>query len=158
MAEGSTFPHLALVQVSVGKPRRSRGGTTDETTRQNRLVEGRPVHAAALAAQCREAVGERGSVLADRSARGLPDVAGTPLLLEVDPGLDLDELRRTLSFEIVSEQEDGFVIVAAESLDLAALNVRIADFAQKVRGSAIIAQVLHLPTGSGSIEAAGITP
>ena len=46
-------------------------------------------------------------------------------MLRIDPSLDLDELRKQFHFEIVSEQEDGFVIVASEDVDLE-------DFQQKL--------------------------
>src|SRR3972149_8075204 len=50
-----------------------------------------------------------------RIQNGLPAIeAGIPLLLKIDPSLDLNDLRRQFNFEIVSEQEDGFVIVASE--------------------------------------------
>src|SRR5689334_11139386 len=52
-----------------------------------------------------------------RANGGLPAIeAGIPLLLRVDTSLDLDDLRRQFKFEIVSEQEDGFVIVASEDV------------------------------------------
>jgi hypothetical protein len=36
--------------------------------------------------------------------------SGIPLLFQIDPSLDLDKLRHFFSFEIVSEEDEGFVI------------------------------------------------
>lgn len=77
----------------------------------------------------------------------LPEVpAGVPLLLEVDPGLDVDALRHYFDFEIVAEQEDGFVIVAAEDIDMATFRDKVRGFAVKIQGSATIAEVHRLHT------------
>ena len=83
----------------------------------------------------------------------MPAIAkGVPLLLEVDPGLELDELRHYFQFEIVSEHEDGFVIVAAEDVDLNLFLQKINDFVGTVAGSASIAKVheLHEDPTAGS--------
>lgn len=52
-----------------------------------------------------------------RQQDGLPPITGIPLLLKVDPSLDLDNLRKQFEFEIVCEEEEGFVIVASEDVD-----------------------------------------
>jgi hypothetical protein len=81
----------------------------------------------------------------ERERQGLPALAaGVPLLLQIDPGLDLDQLRSQLGFEIVSEEENGFVIVAAGELDLALLMRKIREFATAVSGSAVVASVHQL--------------
>ncbi len=67
-----------------------------------------------------------------------------PVLLRVDRGLDLDVLREKFGFEVVSEQEDGFVIVASEDIDLVQLMTMINAFATDTRGSATIASIHKL--------------
>src|SRR5208282_2721483 len=58
---------------------------------------------------------------------GLPLIeAGVPLLLRIDTSLDLDDLRRQFKFEIVSEQEEGFVIVVSEDVDLTEFQQKLA--------------------------------
>ncbi len=42
-----------------------------------------------------------------RSEDGLPQIKGIPLLLKIDTTLDIDALRHTFQFEIVSEEPDG---------------------------------------------------
>jgi len=81
----------------------------------------------------------------ERERQGLPALpAGLPLLLQIDPGLNLDQLRSQLGFEIVSEEEDGFVIVASGEIDLALLMRKIQEFATAVKGSAVVASVYQL--------------
>lgn len=82
---------------------------------------------------------------AGRIQNGLPpSKTGIPLLLRIDPSLDLDDLRRQFDFEIVSEQEDGFVIVASEDVDLAAFQTQLTNFASAVRGSGNVAKIHEL--------------
>jgi hypothetical protein len=82
---------------------------------------------------------------AQRLADGLPTIeAGIPLLLKIDPSLDLDELRHFFQFEIVSEQEDGFVIVASEDISLASFQQKLNDFVANVAGSANVAKIHEL--------------
>ena len=70
--------------------------------------------------------------------------AGKPILVKVDPGLDLDVLRDKFDFEIVAEQEEGFVLVASEDIDLTAFSQMVANFSVAVHGSATIASVHRL--------------
>jgi hypothetical protein len=69
---------------------------------------------------------------------------GIPILVQVDPGLELDELRKKFNFEIVAEQEDGYVIVAAEDIDLTPFLAMVREFAVQVHGSKTIAKVHRL--------------
>jgi hypothetical protein len=56
----------------------------------------------------------------------------------------LDVLREKFSFEIVAEQEDGYVIVASEDIDLSAFVAMVKAFSVNIRGSATIASVHEL--------------
>jgi hypothetical protein len=64
--------------------------------------------------------------------------------LQVDPGLDVDSLRHFFQFEIISEEEEGYVIVASEDLDLTVFRKAVEGFAVQVQGTATIAQVHRL--------------
>ncbi|HET6884437.1 MAG TPA: S8 family peptidase, partial [Pirellulales bacterium] len=82
---------------------------------------------------------------AQRLADGLPTIeGGIPLLIKIDPSLDLDELRHFFQFEIVSEQEDGFVIVASEDISLTSFQQKLNDFATAATGSANVAKIHEL--------------
>lgn len=137
------LPHLPLVLVASARARIQGGGKRDAATMHNARA-GRTAHAAALTRQFTEVVDVHERALDTRRERGLPDVVGLPVLLKVDTGLDLDELRDKLNFELVAEEADGFVIVATESIQLTRLRELVADFAQERHGSAVIAQVHEL--------------
>ena len=82
-----------------------------------------------------------------RLADGLPTIeAGIPLLLKIDTSLDLDDLRHYFQFEIISEQEDGFVIVASEDISLASFQQKLNEFVANVprSGSANVARIHEL--------------
>ncbi|HVX35869.1 MAG TPA: hypothetical protein VHC71_06595, partial [Hyphomicrobium sp.] len=82
---------------------------------------------------------------AERIRSGLPPITGgIPLLLRIDTTLDLDDLRRQFKFEIVSEQEGGFVIVASEDVNLAEFRQKLTDFIGSVTGSGNVAKIHEL--------------
>jgi hypothetical protein len=58
--------------------------------------------------------------------------------------LDLDVLRDKFAFEIVAEQEEGYVIVASEDIELAPFLEMVNGFAVQIHGSATIASVHRL--------------
>jgi hypothetical protein len=81
----------------------------------------------------------------ERQQENLPAIPeGVPFLLQIDPNLDLDELRRKFAFEIVSEDEQGYVIVAAEDIDLELFLEQVEGFAGEVYGSGVIAKIHRL--------------
>ena len=80
-----------------------------------------------------------------RLANNLPVLpAGRPFLLEIDPDLDIDELRHYFDLEIVAEEEEGFVLVASHDLDLARFSEMVDGYSVALRGSATLAQVMHI--------------
>ena len=80
-----------------------------------------------------------------RQRQDLPVIPeGIPILLQVDPSLDLDVLREKFAFEIVAEQEEGFVIVASQDIEIAPFLAMVNGFAVQVHGSATIAQIHRL--------------
>ena len=88
-----------------------------------------------------------------RAEQGLPALtAGIPVLLEVDPSLDLDKLRQFFDFEIVSEVVEGFVIVASQDLDLSLFLQRVNEFATEIRGSGTVASIHRLSDDPDQIE------
>ncbi|MEQ6352817.1 S8 family peptidase [Ralstonia pseudosolanacearum] len=64
--------------------------------------------------------------------------------MKVDTGLDLDVLREKFSFEIVAEQEEGYVIVASADIHVEAFLAMVNGFAVAVHGSATIASIHQL--------------
>ncbi len=143
MPETHNFEHLPLLLRQQGPARPGRGPTPTPQTIANRQSAAR--HSAALASATGSAVEGYKQLRDDRQAQGRPVLpSGIPLLLQVDPGLDLDKLRHFFKFEIVSEEEEGFVIVASEDLDLRVFEEAVRGFAVEVHGTATVAQVHQL--------------
>ena len=136
------FEHLPLLLRYEGRARLQGGGRQSPQTLANRNA--RQAHSAALlgAAQSLSANWRNRRELREDELPTIP--AGIPILLQVDPGLDLDVLREKFSFEIVAEQEEGYVIVASEDVDLTQFLAMVNGFSVQVHGSATIASVHRL--------------
>jgi len=146
--ERTSFPHLRLVAHDSGPAKLFGGGNPDARTVKNKAA--RQSHSVALD----NAVGAVATAWRKqqeaRADLGLPPVDdGIPLLLQIDPSLDLDQLRTQLGLEIVAEREDGYVLVASPQTDLEALHRAVQGFAVAARGSAVVASVFDV-VGSGS--------
>ena len=156
MPGAHNFEHLPLIRTFKGPAKLNGGGKTAPQTVANRMA--RQAHSAALDGAAQSFGANWQARKAQRQAAGeaLPDIpAGVPLLLQVDPGLDLDTLREKFSFEIVSEQEEGYVIVASEDIQLAPFRAMVQGFAGEVRGSATIASVHRLFVDTNQIDRLG---
>ena len=140
----SRFQHLPLVLRYRGSARPPQfGGKKNPATEDAKA--NRAGHSASLGGHASGASTTWKVRLDQREKDNLPPLPkDIPLLLEIDPTLDLDDLARIFGFEIVSEQEDGFVIVASQDLDLTVLLQKIADFAGKVSGSGSVAKIHRL--------------
>lgn len=144
MPPNRQFQHLPLLLRYQGGALLRGGGQPTPQTNANRADF--VTHANTLRGSASAATGAWQARQTLRDQDNLPELAkGIPVLLQVDPGLDLDELRKKFGFEIVSEQEDGYVIVASEDLDLTALVDMINAYGGGVpRGSAAIAKIHRL--------------
>jgi Subtilase family len=143
MPPNHRFQHLPLLMRYQGAALLRGGGKQALETKANRADYAS--HAGTLSGSASSVSGSWQARQDQREKDQLPVVpAGLPVLLKVDPGLDLDILREKFGFEIVSEQEDGYVIVASEDLKLADLLKMIKDFATDTRGSATIASIHKL--------------
>lgn len=137
------FEHLPLLLRYQGRARLRGGGRTSPQTVANRNA--RQAHSNALTGSARALrdIWERQRAV--RQQEGVPVIPrGVPILLKVDPSLELDVLRDKFEFEIVAEQEEGYVIVAAEDIELTPFLEMVSGFAVQVHGSARIAQVHRL--------------
>ena len=143
MPDGNPFPHLPLVQRYQGVARLHGGGQDQPETEANR--RNRAGHSTTLRGNAANITREWQNRRAERQEASLPALPeGIPLLLEVDPSLDLEKLRELFEFEIVAEQEDGFVIVAAADIQLTAFLQKVNDFAGHVWGSGNVARIHQL--------------
>lgn len=144
MADGHQFEHLPLLLRYQGRPKLPRGGRTSPQTVANRNAR-RRTHSATLQSSAQTLSTLWKTQEQQRQGQNLPVLpAGKPFLVKVDPGMDLDVLRDRFQFEIVAEQEEGFVLVASEDIDLTDFVELVKAFSVQVHGSATIASVHQL--------------
>jgi hypothetical protein len=137
------FEHLPLLLRYRGTARLRGFGTPSPQTLANRNA--RQAHSEALRTAGQSLTANWQESRAQRQNQQLPVIPeGIPILLQVDPGLELDVLREKFAFEIVAEQEEGFVIVASQDIEIAPFLAMVNGFAVQVHGSATIAQVHRL--------------
>lgn len=146
------FAHLPLVLRHRGSAKLPGGGKSSPQTKENRSARG--PHVASLNTSARNLTTNWKAQQDKRQqAQDLPGLpAGKPILVKVDPGLDLDVLREKFDFEIVAEQEEGFVLVASEDIDLTKFTDMVNAFAVEIHGSATIASVHKLYDDPGQAD------
>ena len=138
------FEHLPLVLRDQGRAKLSGGGKASPQTVANKGAA-RQSHSTALSSAAQKVKSNWENIKKESAERGVPIIPlGVPLLLKVDPQLDLDVLREKFDFEIIAEQEEGYVIVAAEDIELALFLEMVNAFAVQIHGSARIAEVHQL--------------
>ncbi|MDD4803089.1 MAG: hypothetical protein PHF24_09155 [Syntrophomonas sp.] len=136
------FSHLPLPLVLRGIPKLFGGGTPSDRTVQNK--NNRPEHGAYIKRRSAELLRFWKERRDERAGHNLPEIAGgIPLLLEIDPEVDIEFLRG-LGFEIVAELEDGFIIVATDDVDFSTLNEKLDDFIANANRSGSPAQIYGL--------------
>lgn len=137
------FEHLPLLLRYQGRARLRGGGSQAPQTLANKNA--RQAHSAALLDASQALSANWQERKEQRKNQDLPVIqAGIPILLQVDPSLELDVLRDKFDFEIVAEQEEGYVIVASEDIELAPFLEMVNGFAVKIHGSATVASVHRL--------------
>lgn len=123
------FQHLPLPFVMSERAFLTGGGEPPEqfvNNRENRVQHGNTLaQAARNIAACWD---ERQRTRIEQELPTLP--VGVPILIKIEPDTDLDFLRSTFGFEIVSEQEDGYVIVSSEEINLTTFLEKVEAFAR----------------------------
>jgi len=141
--ETHNFEHLRLLRRYFGPALLRGGGEPSPQTLTNKNA--RQAHSQQLLTATQSVTTNWQERREQRQAEELPSIPqDIPILLQVDPGLELDVLREKFGFEIVAEQEDGYVIVASEDIELAPFLAMVKGFAVQVHGSATIASVHRL--------------
>ncbi len=134
------FEYLPLLRRYKGRAKIRGFGTPSPQTVANRQAVQAHVSALRMSAQSLSTTWQIRQ--AQRQNQNLPVIPeGIPVLLKVDPSLDLDVLRDKFAFEIVAEQEDGYVIVASRDIQLGPFLQMVDGFSVQVRGSATVASV-----------------
>jgi hypothetical protein len=143
MPETHNFEHLRLLRRYLGPAKLHGGGKQSPQTLANKNA--RQAHSQQLRDAAHSLTTNWQERKAQRQEADLPAIPkDIPILLQVDPGLELDVLREKFAFEIVAEQEEGYVIVASEDIELAPFLAMINGFAVQVHGSARVAAVHRL--------------
>jgi hypothetical protein len=143
MPGAHSFEHLPLLLRFAGRALLRGSGKRSPQTIAN--SNARQAHSITLRDAALALSGDWKQKQAQRLNQALPIIPnGIPILLRVDPGLDLDALRERFDFEIVAEQEEGYVIVASEDIDVAPFLAMLDGFSVNIHGSATIASVHQL--------------
>ncbi|MEJ5993223.1 S8 family peptidase [Pedobacter sp. Du54] len=127
----SEFPHLTLKQKLQGSYQ-FKGVPIDKVVQDQTQanLSNRDSHGNQLSGSASSVKEEHETYLREREKAGLPDIYSKeifPLLLQIDP-LDFDvESLKSFGIEIISEEEDGFII-GSNSDNFKALSEKIAVF------------------------------
>lgn len=143
------FPHLNFVEKLTGKARIFGGGSSNPISENNK--KNRAGHASYLSNSVQSLREEwiEQSELRKLNDLGILESEVVPLFIQLNPDLFNDPTFDLLQFgiEIISEEEDGFILGA--SLDnLRALEQKIKDFAKSKHKSAKIADFWKIQVGN----------
>jgi hypothetical protein len=138
------FEHLTLVRREDGPALYARPRFVETPETKDHRVN-RTGHRTTLNGQISTITADWQARKVTRATAGLPKISqGIPLLVQIDPTLDIDDLRQHFGFELIAEQEDGYVIVASEDEALAYFQKKLDDFVGGIKGSAGIAKIHEL--------------
>ncbi|MBY0216919.1 S8 family peptidase [Paenibacillus illinoisensis] len=130
MAMTGEFSHLSLPMVIYGKPKLRGGGEKDPRTLENR--KNRVSHGGYIKSKASQLSKFWNEKREERVREQLPEIkTGIPILLEIDPNSDVNFLKG-LGFEVVSELENGYVIVSNGDFNFATLFRKTEDFINEV--------------------------
>ena len=144
------FPHLKFVQKVIGKPRLYGGGETSERTAKNK--DNRQGHSNFLFNKTCNIKKDWNTMLSERKEQGLAPIDSdvVPIFLQINPDiLTSDFDLKQFGIEIISEEENGFIIGA--SLDkLQSLEEKINGFIESKHGTGKIAEFWEIIEGDDS--------
>jgi hypothetical protein len=128
------FPHLPLIQTISGQHRPPRGGG-DNAIDQRTIdrLSNRQQHGQQLLNVSNGLRADREQVIQERREAGLPEIPGSnaiPVFLQVDTNLFKVDSLISLGIEVISEEEDGFIIGASGD-GFASLHNKIDKFLQE---------------------------
>jgi len=130
MSDRNDFSHLPLPLVLTGKPIIRGMVPPDARTTQNK--DNRVSHGGYIKKQASQLSRFWKEKQEERLKEHLPEIkTGIPILLEIDPSSDVSFLKG-LGFEVISELDNGFVIVSNGDTDFATLNRKTEDFINEV--------------------------
>ncbi len=146
----NNFEHLELPLVFSGKPKFRGMPITNDRTIENK--KNRQGHGQYIKRQSQTLSNFWNEQLAEREREKLPIIkGGIPIMLEIDPDTDIEFLRG-LGFEIVSEVDTGFVLVASEDINLQKFNEKVNLFMDNAPRSGTPANIYGLKTNDERIS------
>lgn len=144
------FPHLKFVQKIKGKPRLRGGGSENPKTSENKA--NRRSHSQNLQRWITQSKSNWNSSFSERERNNLAELEKDiqPIFLQVNPDIiDLQFNLENFGIEIISEEEDGFIIGA--SLDnFRSLEKKVKEFIDATHGSGKIADFWKIFDGDRS--------
>lgn len=130
MPSNIKFPHLPLPFIAQGKPFIRGMGSTDPRTNKNKA--NRVSYGTDMKRRANQLSYFWKERQEQRLKEELPEIkTGIPILLEIDPNSDVSFLKN-LGFEVISELEDGYVIVSNGDVNFATFNKKVDDFINEV--------------------------
>lgn len=143
MAQSREFPHLTLPLVIKQRARLNGGGKVGAQEKINKA--NREQHHQNLVSSSTEAINYWQEVRAQREQSNLPDLPHEiPLLIKTEPESDVEFLKKYYDFEVVSEDQDGTIVVASSNERLAEFINKTQDFVQGKKGTATVAKIYEL--------------
>lgn len=135
----SNFSHLPLPLKIKDRAYLTGGGQPSEATINNN--NNRESHGRFLENQAARIKNRWKQKIDLREMEGLPPLPlSIPILLEIDPNVDCDFLR-SFGFEVVSEQEDGFVVIATENIEMVKFFDKVDKFSNSLPRSGSAANI-----------------
>lgn len=137
------FEHLKIPHEHSGKAKLGRGGAASLRSRQN---EANPQqHSDFILGKSRRLNDYWRQIREERQQRNEPELPPeVPMLIQVDPRMDLDAVRSAFDFEIVAEYEDGYLVVANDDLNFSALEEKLNKLISGQRGGGNAAKIYDL--------------
>lgn len=147
MAQGprqnNPFPHLSVPLIIKDRARLRGGGERGDEENYNRSH--RSEHSSSLFQKASDAINYWQQKQVEREAEARPSLPqGIPLFLRVEPDTDIEFLKNFFELEIISEFDDGYVIVASQEIELSALFTKLEQFPQGIMGSASVAKIYDI--------------
>lgn len=125
------YPHLPFIGVEVDRARLNGGGTPSPQTEENK--RNRDAHAARLQGRLDHLNAWWVEQKQQREEERRPEQDGIPLWVRIDPSEDNADFLRGMGFAIVSEEEDGYVLVAVNDETFVISGQRLDEFVDTER-------------------------
>ncbi len=151
MPQDSNYKHLELPILLEGAAKLGGGGKPNPRTVENK--NNRVQHANLLKSKANHLNEYWKQIREQRALAEAPDLPpDIPILLQVDPRIDIDALTNFYDFEIISEQEDGYILVANSDIDFTKFLETVQKFKTDNRGGATAAQIYDLSDSEDQIS------